>query len=47
MHALGGERYGAAPSQSFAGCAHDGAAAFDPKIHCLTPVGSDDFLQAG
>ena len=43
MHALGGERHRAGASQALAGCANDGAAAFDPKIHCLTPVGSDDF----
>ena len=43
MHAFVGERHRAGASQALAGCAHDGAAAFDPKIHCLTPVMSDDF----
>jgi hypothetical protein len=43
MNAIGGERYGACASQTLAGCAYDRAAAFDPKIHCLTPIHSDDF----
>src|SRR5947207_4317116 len=38
IHAFGGKRHRAGASQALAGCAHDGAAAFDPKIHCLTPV---------
>jgi hypothetical protein len=44
MHAFAGERYRAGPSQTLAGCAYDRAAAFDPKIHCFTPIRSDDFL---
>ena len=38
MHAFGGERHRAGASEPLAGCAYDGAAAFDPKIHCLAPV---------
>jgi hypothetical protein len=42
MHAFVRQRHGAGASETLAGCAHDGAAAFDPKIHCFTPVLSDD-----
>ena len=35
--------HGAGAPQALAGCANDGAAAFDPKIHCFTPVMSGDF----
>ena len=38
MHAFSGQRHRAGASQSLAGCADDGAAALDPKIHCFTPV---------
>jgi hypothetical protein len=47
MHAFIGERHGAGASQTLARCAHDGAAAFDPKIHCLAPVISDGFFKSG
>ena len=43
MHAFVGQRHGAGAPQALAGCADDGAAAFDPKIHCFTPVMSGDF----
>ena len=43
MHAFVGQRHGAGAAQALARCANDGAAAFDPKIHCFTPVMSDDF----
>jgi hypothetical protein len=38
MDAFIGERHRAGASQTLAGCAHDGAAAFDPKIHCFAPL---------
>ena len=37
------QRHGAGAAQPLARCANDGAAAFDPKIHCFTPVMSGDF----
>ena len=43
MHAFIGQRHGAGAPQALARCADDGAAAFDPKIHCFTPVMSGDF----
>ena len=46
MHAFVGQRHRAGASQALAGCADDGAAAFDPKIHCLTPVMSGDCLKS-
>jgi hypothetical protein len=36
-----GERHGAGAAQPLARCTDDGAAAFDPKIHCFTPLTSD------
>ena len=46
MHAFLGQRHRAGAAEALAGCAHDGAAAFDPKIHCFTPVISGDFLKS-
>ena len=43
MHAFIGQRHGAGAPQALARCADDGAAAFDPKIHCFSPVMSGDF----
>ena len=45
MHAFIGQRHGAGAPQALARCADDGAAAFDPKIHCFTPVMSGDVLK--
>ena len=47
MHAFIGQRHGAGAPQALARCADDGAAAFDPKIHCFSPVMSGDFLKVG
>ena len=47
MHAFIGQRHGAGAAQALARCADDGAAAFDPKIHCFSPVMSGDFLKVG
>jgi hypothetical protein len=38
MHALIGQRDRAGASQPFRGCADDGAAALDSKIHCSLPL---------
>ena len=38
MDAFIGQRHGAGAAQALARCANDGAAAFDPKIHCFAPV---------
>jgi hypothetical protein len=46
MDAFIGELHGAGAPQTLAGRADDGAAAFDPKIHCFTPVISRRFLEA-
>jgi hypothetical protein len=43
MNTFVGERHGAGAPQALARCADDGAAAFDPKIHCFAPVILDDF----
>ena len=43
MHAFAGELHGAGAPQTLARCADDGAAAFDSKIHCFTPVMSGVF----
>ena len=45
MHAFIGQRHGAGAPQALARCADDGAAAFDPKIHCFSPVMSGDVLK--
>ncbi|MEY9925221.1 hypothetical protein ABIF99_011600 [Bradyrhizobium japonicum] len=37
------QRDGAGAAEALAGCADDGAATFDPKIHCFTPVMSGRF----
>jgi hypothetical protein len=47
MHAFIGQRHRTGPSQALGGCAHDGAAAFDPKIHCLTPRYVRCLLKSG
>ena len=46
MHALVGQRHRAGAPEALAGCADDGATAFDPKIHSFTPVMSGDFLKS-
>jgi hypothetical protein len=43
MDAFIGQRDRTRPAQALARCAYDGPAAFDPKIHCFTPVMSGDF----
>ena len=45
MHAFTGQRHGAGAAEALAGGADDGAAAFDPKIHCFAPVMSGDFWK--
>jgi hypothetical protein len=37
MHAFCGQRFGAATAEALAGCADKRAAAFDSKIHDVTP----------